>query len=128
VEDERTLESDLIALAARLRGDDTFADELYCSLCNADWRHEDGREWWGSWRYAAGLVADLRELGECYLDFYCSPSGAEGSISERVAVAMDELGWHGTGHGVQLRLIDFRTGEHKVWVDGEWADDEDGAG
>jgi hypothetical protein len=58
--------------------------------------------------------------GECYLDFYCSPTQAEGTISERVATAMAELGRHGTGHGSEPQLIDFRTGESKVWRDGEW--------
>ncbi|MGO9751500.1 MAG: hypothetical protein ACLP8S_00950 [Solirubrobacteraceae bacterium] len=124
-EGERKLESDLSALANRLRTDDAFADELYCALCNSDWVHDNGTEWSGSWRYSAGVVAELRELGECYLDFYCSPTQAEGTISERVATALAELGWHGTGHGCELRLIDFRTGESKVWRDGEWVDPDD---
>lgn len=124
-EPARRLESDLSALADRLRTDDAFADELYCALCNADWRHDDGTEWSGSWRYSAGLVADLRELGECYLDFYCSASQAEGTISDRVTHALAELGWHGTGHGTRLWLINPRTGERKFWRDGEWVDPDD---
>jgi hypothetical protein len=124
-EGERRLESDLSALANRLRADDAFAEELYCALCNSDWRHDDGTQWSGSWRYSAGVVAQLRELGECYLDFYCSPMQAEGTISERVATALTELGWHGTGHGRELRLIDFHTGESKVWRDSEWVDPDD---
>ena len=122
---ERDLVEDLRALAPRARDDTAFADELYCAFCNADWVHDDGTEWHGSWRYAAGVVADLRDHGECYLDFYCSPSGAEGTISARVAEALAALGWHGTGHGAPLRLIDFRTGESKILVDGEWVDATD---
>ena len=122
---ERDLEEDLRALAPRARDDDAFADELYCALCNADWVHDDGTEWHGSWRYAAGVVADLRDRGECYLDFYCSPSGGEGAISERVAEALAALGWHGTGHGAPLRLIDFRTASSKVLVNCEWVDATD---
>lgn len=118
----RDLEYDLRALADLAGHDDVFADELYCALCNADWVHDDGTEWSASWRYAAGVVAELRGRGECYLDFYCSPSGAEGTISERVGAAMTVLGWHGTGHGAPLRLIDFRTGESKILVDGAWID------
>jgi hypothetical protein len=118
----RDLEDDLRALADRVRDDDAFADELYCALCNADWVHDDGAEWTGSWRYAAGVVAKLRGRGEGYLDFYCSRSGAEGTISERVGAAMAVLGWRGIGHGAPLRLIDFRTGESKVLVDGDWID------
>jgi hypothetical protein len=96
---DRDLEHDLLALADRAREDLALADELYCALCNADWVHEDGSEWRGSWRYSAGLVASIRGRGEDYLDFYCSPSGAEGTISERVSDAMAALGWHGAGHG-----------------------------
>ena len=95
---ERDLEHDLRGLADRL-SDDAFADELYCALCNADWMHEDGSAWRGSWRHAAGVVADLRGTGESYLDFSCSPSGGERTISPRVAAAMSTLGWRGTGHG-----------------------------
>jgi hypothetical protein len=35
---------------------------------------------------------------------------------------MAALGWHGTGHGAPLRLINLATGERKVLVDGEWVD------
>jgi len=125
-EPERQLESDLSALADRLRADNTFADDLYCALCNSDWLHNDGTQWSGSWRHFAAVVAEVRELGECYLDFYCSASGGEGTISTRVAAAMAELGWHGIAHGSELRLVDFRTGESKVWWDGEWVEPDDG--
>lgn len=121
--DQRDLELDLRALAERARVD-AFADELYCSLCNVDWVHDDGAKWSCTWRYAGGVVADLRNVGEDYIDFYCSPSGAEGTISDRVAEAMRDLGWRGTGHGAPLRLIDFRAGTSKVLIDGEWVDAE----
>lgn len=51
--------------------------------------------------------------------------GAEGTISERVGAAMAALGWHRTGHGSPLRLIDFATGESTVFVDGDWIDAAD---
>jgi hypothetical protein len=115
----RDLEDDLKAIAERTRNDHGFAVELYGALCNASWRHDDGSDWSGTWRYAAGMVADLRGCGEDYLDFYCS--GGEGEITERVATAMAELGWRGVGHGVRLRKIDFRTGRSEVLGDdGEW--------
>jgi len=119
------LEYDLRALADLAGHDDGFADELYCALCNVDWVHDDGTEWSASWRYAAGVVAELRGRDEGYLDFYCSPSGAEGTISGRVGAAMAVLGWHGSGHGAPLRLIDFRTGESNVFIDGDWVDAAD---
>lgn len=118
----RDLENDLRALADQARDDDAFADELYCALCNADWVYNEGAEWTGSWRHAAGVVAELRGKCEDYLDFYCSPSGAEGTISKRVGATMAALGWRGTGHGAPLRLIDFHTGESKILVDRDWID------
>ena len=117
---DRDLEHDLRALADRARTERDFAVELYGSLCNAEWRHDDGSRWpGGTWRYVADLVAHLRGRGEDYLDFYCS--GGEGEISVRVADAMAELGWHGIGHGAPLRKIDLRTGASQVLgEDGEW--------
>lgn len=111
---DRDLEFDLQTLSARLRADDTFAVEVYCALCNTDWRHDDGTEWHGSWRYSAGLVATLRGRGEDYLRFYCSGlrDGREGTVSDRVADAMAKLGWSGTGHGSdRIHETDMRPGE-----------------
>jgi hypothetical protein len=105
---DRNLEFDVQTLSARLRHDDTFAYELYCALCNVDWSHADGTEWSRSWRYSAGLIATLRGRGEDYMDFYCSgiSTHAEGTISERVAEAMADLGWTGTAYGSdELHLI-----------------------
>jgi len=35
------------------------------------------------------------------------------------------LGRTQPGHGNQLWLIEFGTGERKIWVDGEWVDPDD---
>lgn len=122
---ERDLEHDIKALADRAREDREFAVELYAGLCNADWEHDDGTRWEGSWRYAGELIAHLRGRGECYLDFYCS--GGEGEITDRVADAMAALGWHGEGHGRALRTIDFRTGRVEVLGDdGTWTVEREG--
>lgn len=117
---DRNLEFDLQALSARLRADDAFATEMYCALCNVDWRHIDGTTWHGSWRYSAGLVATLRGRGEDYLDYYCSgiPTRSEGTISERIAAAMAELGWTGTAHGSdELYTYDFQNGRTEALGD-----------
>jgi len=44
-----------------------------------------------SWRYASGLVADIRDVDEDYLNFYCN--GKEGIIDEEFAKDMEKLGW-----------------------------------
>lgn len=45
-----------------------------------------------SWRYAGGLVADLRDKGECYMDFYCG--GVSCTVAPEVEEALAELGWY----------------------------------
>ena len=122
--DEATgdLEFDLKALSGRLRDDHSFADEVYCALCNTDWTHLDGTTWHRSWRYSAWLIADLRDLGEDSFDFYCTRACEEGTISDRVAAAMAELGWTGQGHGSRVIYALEPTGEQTVWVNGDWVD------
>jgi hypothetical protein len=123
----RDLEFDLQQLAPRMRADRDFANEVYCALSNADWRHADGTNGRSmTWRYAAGIVATLRGCGEDYIDFYCTDACEEGTISDRVASAMVELGWSGHGHGSKsLYALDPKTGEQTIWVEGEWANVED---
>ena len=88
-----------------------FAQELYAALCNNfwvrkgvkytakehDWFTEDGQKAYNcSWRYAGGVADDLRSFGKVlhgsgYVEFYSS--GNEGQVSERIAQALDGLGW-----------------------------------
>jgi hypothetical protein len=77
-------------LLARIRNDLDFATDLYRSFCNLILCHEIG-ECSMSWRYAGGFVAELRSVGEDYLDFYCA--GSEGSVSPEVETEMAKLGW-----------------------------------
>lgn len=82
--------------------DDAYAQKLYHSLCNTRWikndflsklrQHPEKDFWSCSWRYAGGVVADLREEGD-YMDWYCS--GNEGMIDPEVAADLLELGWVG---------------------------------
>ncbi len=44
-----------------------------------------------SWRYAGGMIADLRGLGEDYMDFYCS--GGEGLVDPEIEEDLYKLGW-----------------------------------
>lgn len=70
--------------------DDQYAKDLYAALCNNRFIKED-KEWSCSWRYAGGIVAQLRWKNECYIDFYCS--GYEGSITEEINQDLEALGW-----------------------------------
>lgn len=83
---------DLRFLAIEMRHDDEFAKELYAAMCNMRWRSKVTDEIYScSWRFAGGLVAEIRGKGERYIDFYCS--GGEGTVTERIKEALDTLGW-----------------------------------
>lgn len=67
------------------------ANDLYAALCNRPWRHKDGGEIWAcTWRYAGGLVAEMRGKGD-YMSHYCS--GNEGHVAEEIASMLHDLGW-----------------------------------
>jgi|SRR5688500_14135121 len=87
-----------------LTQDDETAVGVYASLCNVIWVPTDHpaqtygevnvRDYTAlttTWRYAGGLVADLREKGEDYMHFYCS--GGEGQPTPEVIEAMASIGY-----------------------------------
>lgn len=89
---EYDLEKDLQLLKGKVNEDYDFAQELYAALCNMQWK-KHYQTYACSWRYAGGLIAEMRGMiGEWdYLEFYCS--GNEGRISERVKIELGKLGW-----------------------------------
>jgi hypothetical protein len=116
------LEYDLVAsnVILNLVKDDSFAKELYAALCNMRWvfmppedpetvvialkkqqpsDYGDNDAFSASWRYAGGIIADLRnrflikqDIQEDYMDWYSS--GGEGTVSERVAKVLAEMHWY----------------------------------
>jgi len=94
---------------SRVRGSDTYAQNLYAALCNNSFQKQDvwlvlkDAHWSCSWRYAGGLVADLRNAGEDYMDWYCSGIGAkegdysnyvgEGNVTDEIAADLARLNW-----------------------------------
>ena len=85
------LKKDLTQIAERLRGDDELSVALYGALCNMQWCNREGVIYSCTWRYAGGLVAELRCVGEDYMAFYCS--GGEGAIDTAVQTMLGDLGW-----------------------------------
>ena len=92
---------------SKVRGSDDYAQNLYAALCNNTFQKQDvwlvlkDAHWSCSWRYAGGLVADLRDAGEDYMDWYCSGIGdktdskfvGEGNVTDEIAADLALLGW-----------------------------------
>jgi hypothetical protein len=61
----------------KVRDREVYAQNLYAALCNREFQQLDvwpiltGETWHCSWRYAGGLVADMRGDGD-YMNWYCS--------------------------------------------------------
>lgn len=97
---------------------DSYAQNLYAALCNMRWQRREVMpilkdEYWScSWRYAGGIIADIREEGD-YLDWYCSGIAGgdepdvykdahdlkrksyvpEGQVTEEIRADLEALGW-----------------------------------
>ncbi len=58
----------------------SYAQNLYAAMCNNDfikremWPILKEEKWSCSWRYAGGIIADMRQEGD-YIDWYCSGMG-----------------------------------------------------
>ena len=112
---ENNMEYDLLTsdyMADKCK-DDRYAQNLYAALCNNEFIKNDvwpiltEQKWGCSWRYAGGIVADIRQQGD-YLDWYCSGMGGglgngdedgskgyvgEGYITEEIIGDLLKLGW-----------------------------------
>jgi hypothetical protein len=112
---ENNMEYDLLTsdwIAEKCK-DDRYAQTLYAALCNNQfiknemWPILEEKTWSCSWRYAGGIIADIREQGD-YLDWYCSGMGSglgngdedgmkgyvsESEITEEIKDDLFKLGW-----------------------------------
>lgn len=95
-------------IIAKIRHQEIYAQNLYAALCNNEYAPKDvwgilkNIHWDCSWRYAAGLVAEIRE-DESYLDWYCSGTGFQGTdftgfveesyVTPEVEKDFDQIGW-----------------------------------
>lgn len=111
-------------MMAKIRADNKrYAQNLYAAWCNMQWcpkelwptlRQDPDKDLWSaSWRSAGGIVADLRNKGEDYMDYYCSGMRGglsfdgnedddyfektgfanESVITDEIADDLDKLGW-----------------------------------
>lgn len=64
-------------MVAKVRESRVYAQHLYAAMCNNDFQQLEvipilkDQRWSCSWRYAGGIVADMRGSGD-YIDWYCS--------------------------------------------------------
>jgi hypothetical protein len=99
---ENNLEYDLRStdwILQKARNSKSYAQSIYAALCNNEFI-KNGKVWSCSWRYAGGIVANMRIEGD-YLDYYCSgigvfddgPSTPEGEVTDEVREDFLKLGW-----------------------------------
>ena len=100
-------------ICEKTRASDTYAQNLYAAMCNTDWQKREvlpilkDQTWSCTWRYAGGIIADMRGSGD-YIDWYCSGIGdglgngdsdgvkdyvSEGIVTEEIADDLYKLGW-----------------------------------
>jgi hypothetical protein len=69
----------------KVRASEPYAQNLYAAMCNRSFVRNDvwpilkQEGWRCSWRYAGGILADMRQQGD-YIDWYCS--GIRGSLTD----------------------------------------------
>jgi hypothetical protein len=95
-------------IVSKVRQQEVYAQNLYAALCNNEYVPQDvwgilkNIHWDCSWRYAASIVADIRE-DDSYIDWYCSGTGFQGTdftgfveesyVTEEVESDFNQIGW-----------------------------------
>ena len=74
----------------KVKASNVYAQHLYAAMCNTDFIKNDvwtilkNELWHCSWRYAGGIVADMKEKGD-YIDWYCSGIQPDVASEEELA-------------------------------------------
>lgn len=101
---ENNMEWDLLTtdwILEKVRGSEAYAQNLYAAMCNNDftkremWPILKEEKWSASWRYAGGIIADMRQEGD-YIDWYCS--GIGGQVADYTSEETDEEWKSRTGY------------------------------
>lgn len=91
-------------ILAKVRSSESYAQNLYAAMCNNDFIKNDvwprlKEEYWScSWRYAGGIIADMRGAGD-YIDWYCSGYSdspgfvKECEVTDEIRDDLLKLGW-----------------------------------
>jgi hypothetical protein len=93
-------------LVKKVKESDRYAQNLYAAMCNNEfvqcediWNMLKEEYWSVSWRYAGGIIANLRQKGD-YMDWYMSNfiDRIEGSVGESYITSeiredLKKIGW-----------------------------------
>jgi hypothetical protein len=95
-------------IVTKIRQHEIYAQNFYAALCNNQYQPRDvwgilkNINWDCSWRYAAGLIAEIRE-DESYIDWYCSGTGFAGTdfagfveesyVTVEIETDLNNIGW-----------------------------------
>jgi hypothetical protein len=95
------LEQDLFSnstIKDKCKHSKVYSQNLYAAMCNNRFYYDEN-EWTCSWRMSGGIVADLRDCGEDYLDYYCSGminldgSVGESVVTDEIRLDLAKMGW-----------------------------------
>ncbi len=109
---KNNMEYDLRSTAwviAKVKESENYAQNLYAALCNNQFIQPENtwdilkEEYWScSWRYAGGIIADIKEEGD-YIDWYCTGIGdkdgdregfvGEGFVTDEIKADLKKIGW-----------------------------------
>jgi hypothetical protein len=112
---KNNMEYDLLTtdwILEKVRVSEDYAQNLYAAMCNNEFTKRDlwpilkEEKWSCSWRYAGGIIADMRQEGD-YINWYCSGIRGgmgydeelkddlvpEGKISKEIELDLNKLGW-----------------------------------
>lgn len=79
----------------KVRDGERYAQNLYAALCNNEFQKRDlwpmlkEETWSCTWRYAGGIIADMRQQGD-YIDWYCSGIRGDSYSDEDFQTLTDE--------------------------------------
>lgn len=80
----------------KTKSSDVYAQNLYAAMCNNEFTKNDvipiltEKKWGCSWRYAGGIIADMREEGD-YIDWYCSGIRGDRGNEDMTAEQFDQM-------------------------------------
>ena len=92
------MEYDLVTtdwILEKVRASESYAQNLYAAMCNNEFQKRDlwpilaEQTWSCTWRYAGGIIADMRQEGD-YIDWYCSGMGGLSGAWDKNAETLEE--------------------------------------